>query len=37
MNLKMEEYHHAAEDFRKAIQINPNKGFAYIGKATAQI
>jgi tetratricopeptide (TPR) repeat protein len=35
MFLKIENYEHAIDDFKKAMQINQNKGFAYLGKGTA--
>ena len=36
MYLKGHNYECAIKDFSKAILINPKKGFAYLGKGTAE-
>lgn len=36
MNLKIQNYEEAIKDFNKAILINQKKGFAYLGKGTAE-
>lgn len=34
LHLKKESYFHALRDFTQAIELNPSKGFAYVGKGT---
>lgn len=34
--MKLERYAEAIQDFSKAISLNPTKGFAYLGKGTAE-
>ena len=36
MYLKGNNYECAIKDFAKAIKFNPKKGFAYLGKGTAE-
>lgn len=36
MYLKNQNYENAVKDFNKAILINSTKGFAYLGKGTAE-
>lgn len=36
MHLKGQNFDNAIQDFNRAIQINPKKGFAYLGKGTAE-
>lgn len=36
MYLKNHNYECAIKDFAKAIKFNPKKGFAYLGKGTAE-
>ena len=37
MYLKEENYEKSRHDFFKAIELNRNKGFAYLGKGTCEI
>lgn len=37
MYLKEEKYEKSREDFSRAIELNKNKGFAYLGKGTSEI
>jgi tetratricopeptide (TPR) repeat protein len=36
LHLKQEDYQSALKDFTDAININPVKGFAYVGKGTCE-
>lgn len=36
MYLKAQNYESSIQDFARAIELNPKKGFAYLGKGTAE-